>query len=538
MKVVKTDSRPLLRGLLVLNMLMTILLSASPQDVFAQEQQNLLRNGGFEEGWYDVSQTQQCPNHWYMHWTEGEQMGDANNITVRPESRVLPKNQIPPHEHELFFWDGDYTVKIFWGKAPIHAGMSQDVTGLEVGREYRLVVPAYVDTYDWEDRKVAPGDPYAAQVRLAAGPKGADWQDAGSVSFSEWANAANTPGFYLSRTTFQYTFVATAPEMRVFVEFATKWGMDNNGIFMDALRLEPLGMAEPPTPTPPPPPDTPTPGPSPTPLPTPTPRPDGSVVHIVEAGDTLGAIALRYDVTVEDLRELNTGSIGSDNLIRTGQEIVVSVPSESETSTPLPEPPTATPEPEGEEEESSEGASGEEGSGGEESAPSPMPQPEGASVCVLAFHDRNGDTVRDPDGEGLLPNVEFTLATASGVVAEYTSDGVSEPYCFTGLAPGSYRVIQQAPAGYEATGLPEQNVALAQGTSFDLQFGNTRTTAAADSEEEGVSEETTSSDEGQANDGSSFGRVLTNVAKVAGILVLILAGAIAVLFFVTRRRRY
>lgn len=516
--MIKSGIRSMLRGLLILNILTTVVLCASPQDVKAQ-QENLLRNGGFEQGWYDVSGTQQCPNEWKMHWTEGEAMGDANSVTARPESRVLPKQRVPPDEHSLFFWDGDYTLKIFWAKAPIHVAISQDVTGLEPGREYRLVVPTYVDTFEWEDGKQPPGDPFAAQIRLGAGPIGVNWQDAGAINFSNWANASNTSPFYLSRTTLQFTFVATAPEMSVFIEFSSKWGLDNNGVFWDALRLEPLGMAQPPTSTPPPPPPTATPGPSPTPLPTATPRPDGSIVHVVQSGDTLTSIALRYGVSVEDLRELNAGSVGPDNIIRTGQELVVSVPTGAATSTPLPEPATATPQP--------------------EASPSPTSEPEGASICVLAFHDRNGDTVRDPDSEELLPNVEFTLANAAGIVAQYTSDGVNEPHCFSDLTAGSYRVVQEPPAGYETTGLPEQNVALAEGTSFDLQFGSARVTAEETPEESGTGEETPSGGEEAARtDGDSLlGGALTTVAQVAGILVLILAGAVAVLFFMGRRRR-
>ena len=83
----KKSMRPILRGLLALSIVATVVLSASPQGAKAQESQNLLRNGGFEQGWYDVSGTQQCPNDWKMHWTEGEAMGDANNVTARPESR-------------------------------------------------------------------------------------------------------------------------------------------------------------------------------------------------------------------------------------------------------------------------------------------------------------------------------------------------------------------------------------------------------------------------------------------------------------------
>jgi LysM repeat protein len=245
-------------------------------------------------------------------------------------------------------------------------------------------------------------------------------------------------------------------------------------------------------------------------------------VHVVQSGDTLTSIALEYGVTVDQIRELNAGSIGPNDLIRTGQELVISVSGEAATSTPLPEPPTATPETE------------------VEATPSPTEEPAGASICVLAFHDRNADTVRDSDTEELLPNVNFTLANVSGVVEEYSTDGVSEPYCFTGLAPGSYRVIQQAPSGYEATGLPEQNVALGEGTSFDFQFGNARTEETANPEETDEDTETTSPEEStdETSEAPLLGNVLVTIARVAGILVLVLAGAIAVLFVLSRRRRY
>ncbi len=520
--MIKTGIRPILRGVLVLSGIAAVILSTSPQWVGAQEAQNLLRNGGFEEGWYDVSGTQQCPNHWRMYSTEGEEMGDPDNVTALPESRVLPKTQVPASEHSLYFWDGNYTLKMFWAKAPIHVAIAQDVSGLEPGREYRFVVPVFVDTFNWDSGKFPPDDPYAAQVRLGAGPKGANWRDEAAINFSDWANGANTSPYYLARTTLQFDFVATAPEMTVFVEYASKWGLDNNGIFMDALRLEPLGVAQEPTATPLPETATPTTGPSPTPLPTSTPRPDGSVVHVVQSGDTLTSIALKYGVTVDQIRELNSGSIGPDNLIRTGQELVISVSDEAATATPVPDTPTPTPESE------------------PEATPSPTEEPEEASICVLAFHDRNRDTVWNSDDEDLLPNVSFTLVNASGVVEEYTTDGVSEPHCFTGLAAGSYRVVQQAPAGYEATGLPEQNVALLEGTSFDFEFGNAREEAAESPEETGEGSEIIQPEEetDEAGQGPLLGNVLVTVARVAGILVLVLAGAIAVLFVLSRRRRY
>ena len=80
--------------------------------------------------------------------------------------------------------------------------------------------------------------------------------------------------------------------------------------------------------------------PTPTPMvqpPTPTPTP---VVHVVQAGDSLSAIALQYDVPVKALAEAN--GIQDTNVIRVGQELVIPGP------TPIPAatlPPTMTPTP-------------------------------------------------------------------------------------------------------------------------------------------------------------------------------------------------
>jgi hypothetical protein len=401
------------------------------------------------------------------------------------------------------------------------AGFYQTVGGLEPGETVQF--SAYGQAWSCnEDNQDATscGDPWAMALKVGIDPQGGTNPFAPTVV---WSPDQKSPDVYslIGPVSAQ---VGPGGTVTVFVRSIAKYAYKHMDAYWDDPSLVVAGPAESPTDTPPPPPPTATPGPSPTPLPTPTPRPDGAIVHVVESGDTLFGIALRYDVSADQIRELNAGSIGPDSLIQVGQELVISIPSEPPTPTTPPQPPTATPQ--------TDSAAG----------PSSSPESEGASICVLAFHDRNGDTVRDPEGEELLPNVEFDVADASGIVGEYTTDGVSEPYCFTGLAPGTYRVIQQAPAGYKPTGLPEQNVALALGTSFDFQFGNARTETVASSEQtDEENTETTSGDEEAASEtdgGSLLSNVLVNVARVAGILVLILAGAIAVLFFLSRRRRY
>jgi uncharacterized protein YkwD len=66
-----------------------------------------------------------------------------------------------------------------------------------------------------------------------------------------------------------------------------------------------------------------------------TPNPDGSIVHIVKSGDTLGSISLAYNVPLQDIRRIN--NLTKDT-IYVGQKIIVQT-----TFTPTPTQPTSTP---------------------------------------------------------------------------------------------------------------------------------------------------------------------------------------------------
>jgi LysM repeat protein len=107
---------------------------------------------------------------------------------------------------------------------------------------------------------------------------------------------------------------------------------------------------------------------------TPTP-----IVHVIESGETLGALAIRYDVSVEELQAVN--DITDPALLRIGQEILIPVggvvPERARAATPTSEAesiaavPAATATPE------ESGASGE-----EEAAPTLAPTP--APVAAAA----------------------------------------------------------------------------------------------------------------------------------------------------------
>jgi LysM repeat protein len=95
-------------------------------------------------------------------------------------------------------------------------------------------------------------------------------------------------------------------------------------------------------------------------LPNTTVRNDGAIVYIVQSGDTLTSIAITYDLTFEELYELN--NIDESAVLTVGQQIIVgrqpvpqstggssdeptNTPSPTQTHTPTSPPPTDTPEP-------------------------------------------------------------------------------------------------------------------------------------------------------------------------------------------------
>jgi LysM repeat protein len=527
------------KRILTAGLLMTLLLGMAPvlsvaapgQSRLTQEGTNLLTNPGFETDWGVAASHRTLvlsedegvfekevgniftPAGW-VSWFRHKPREKASNAWDQPE--VTDTVQNPDSRRTR---SGQRSMRMFTFYRRHDGGFYQTVSGLQPGEtvQFSAYGQAWACNEDNQDA-TSCGDDWALVFKVGIDPNGGTNPLGPGVV---WTPDQRSPDAYslIGPVT---TAVGEGGTVTVFVRSIAKYAYKHMDAYWDDASLVVAAPAETPTNTPPPPPPTATPGPPPTARPTPTPRPDGAIVHIVESGDTIFGLALTYDVPTDQIRELNAGSIGDNDLIQIGQPLVISIPSEPPTATPLAQPPTATPQ--------------------TESAAEPPPEQEGASICVLAFHDRNSNTVRDSEDEGLLPNVEFTIANASGVVSEYTSDGVSEPYCFAGLDPGPYRVIQQAPAGYKPTGLPEQNVALAPETSFDFQFGNARTEAVASAEEtgEGNTETTSASDEGasETDERSFLGNILVNVARIAGILVLILAGAIAVLFVLTRRRRY
>jgi LysM repeat protein len=455
-------------------------------------------------------------------WRKGGDYG-------QPEVKTIPN--VPPFKGELNrIRSGNYGVLLFTYYRLQDIGLYQVVSGLEPGATIEFSAHAHGWSCGDKDAKLGYtcGDEWNQRFQVGIEPNGIADPFSNSIT---WSTARPSPD-YFSLIGPVGAQVGESGTVVVFLRSKTRWKVEHQDAYWDDASLVVTSPGTPPTATPLPPPPTPTYGPTPTPRATPTPRPDGATVHVVESGDTIFGIALIYGVDADQIRKLNAGSIGANDMIHPGQELVITLPSGQPTATPLPPPPTPEPTPaEGNPAAPEAEAAPETGAEVAEAEPTG-----GASICVLAYHDRNGNTFRDDtQTEELLPNVEFTLADASGVVNRYASDGVHEPHCFTALVPGAYRVIQNSPPGYATSGPAEWTVAVAEGTSLDIQFGNVRSGDAPLPEE--VTEPTPENgEEDNSNTSSTARRVFATVAKISGIMVLILASGVAVLFVLNRRR--
>ena len=299
---------------------------------------NLLENAGFEGGHYNQDGIAEIvvPNGWRMHWSDNELIFGGEWPSARPETVVWNATGGVPVGEEIFWRDGIYTMKVFKAYAPMWAAVSQDVENLEVGRKYRLTVPIFIDIFeDYEGgKKIAPWRKDSGKVRMGASPVGATWRDENAIKYSGWWTADTIDPFYQAMPTLIYDFVATQPNMTVWIEMASSYPYMNNGFFYDLPGLFALNetAAVPAAPAAPAQGQAAAPAavvaaqPAATIVP-PTPRADGAIVHVVQAGESLWGIAIQYasvlglppEEALPYIQELNN----NPTFINPGDEILI-----------------------------------------------------------------------------------------------------------------------------------------------------------------------------------------------------------------------
>jgi LysM repeat protein len=483
--------------------------------------ENLLRNPGFEEGstattcaWTRDTYTGVpygeifTPPGWVTFWSEGANATGGTH--GRPECKVIP-NVNPFIGPPARIRTGSCAVMQFGFFRTLDSGVYQTVGGLSPGATVQFSAYAHAWSCDMDSPgAVSCGDTYNMLFQVGIDPNGGTNPWSGSVV---WASGYSYDTYRLIGPV--QAVVGETGQVTVFLRATAKWPFKHNDAYWDDAALVYTTPPTPPTGTPLPPPPTRDPNTIIVPVNTPTPRPDGAIVHVVQPGDTLFGIAFQYNVPLEQIQRLNATSIGPNNMIWTGQELVISMPNVPPTATPPA--PTAQPTEVAQVTETAQ-----------------LPS-SGGSLCIVAYHDRNGDTFWQADTEEKLPNATLSVGSATQVIGQYITDGLSEPYCFQGLQAGSYRVMMQPPPGYAPSGPADTFVALGDGTTLNLALGAQRSaeTTGTENEPPATHEPATTAVESGSN---SAPPALRTIAGIGGVLLILIAIAGAVVFVVSRGR--
>lgn len=191
---------------------------------------NLFKNGSFEGDWhYYLYNELQIPDGWQVAIDEGPntlQPGDGGNF-ARPEIRVITRAQLAEDEWDMFIFDGFKTMKAFKGYAPTIFHFFQDVY-LQPGR-YRMTLnffPDLVNSYNNNGVREFNTDPLAGEIRVIHNNANTDWTTV-------------TAG---QRNVRVYEFSVTqAGASRLGASFRNRFGIANNGWFLDDWQLERIG---------------------------------------------------------------------------------------------------------------------------------------------------------------------------------------------------------------------------------------------------------------------------------------------------------
>ncbi len=523
----KGQSRRVLFAVLCMLGLLPWVLNVSETVRAQQTGPNLLTNGDFEQdpdqAWpfeMGIQEIQVAPG-WHAFWVDSPSSRaakpshcglDTNCYWGRPEFRGMSAADFAYRVH-----GGRLSQKYFTFNRQHEAGLYQQVTsGIQPGDLLRFQI--YMQTWSCEADKdkwnVCPtgeksNNPAYMHTRVGIDPTGGTNPWAGTVVWATEQEAYDIWTLFTVEATAQNSAATVFTYSRA--DWYDSWPRIHNDVYVDDGSLVVVGVTKP-TAAPPPA----TPRVPPTPRATSTVRPDSAVVHVVESGDTLFGIAFEYGVAVDVLRRLNAGTLGENDLVAVGQELVIAGAAIN-VPTPTPAPTDAQPL-------TTSGAIT------TTSAPAAAQTGKG-TLCVMAYTDRDRDMVRKADSEGLLPNVAFSLVGSNGPAGTYTTDGISEPYCFQGLGPGRYVIRQTAPTGYEPTGAAEWEILLEAGQTYSLEVGYL--TAAADAETP-----TTGKTSGPVEE--TFDKPANSLLRMivwgSGILAVLLVAAVAVLFVSSRKK--
>ncbi len=399
-------------------------------------------------------------------------------------------------------WPGESRTGAAWDISATKTAFTfigyQFVPGVRAGSKLRFSAWANVFTCDRNTSCIEAGRSYrvsdqssGARTRIGADPKGGTDPNAPSVVWS----AFTAPFDVYQQMTIDFDS-QNDNGVTVFLYATQSVGMLLNHAYWDDASLQLLtpgnGLAT----------DTPQYAPM---VRTQEAQPDGSIIHVVQPGDTLSSIAYAYKVTVQQIRDLN--HLSPDfRFLQIGQKLLIKPPDkaiatgaatgaatspatsaaagaateaqvESSTGMPSPQTPVAaavgsvvtanptevaiaaatpTPEPTRVVEQDTP-------------LPTVIPINKETSVCVTTFDDTNANHWQD-SGEKLLPGVTLNLMQGGQSVKSVTTTA-DNPACFTGMAPGVYQITAIPPNNYGLTTSGQLEIEVKPGAPITLTFG-------------------------------------------------------------------
>ena len=274
------------------------------QRVMAQDTTNLLVNGGLERPYYGQgASTRTAPNGWNL-WVGGG----------APDAF--------PHTDRVQVRDGEVSWNLKQGSVAFTTAGWQRVGGLTKGDAVKLTAYGWVYTCnDTTNSCIITDPPYrrsdtsaGASLKVGIDPTGGTDPNSAAVQWS----AGTAP--YDQWAEMNVTATAQGDAVTVFLYTTQAKGLALNNVYWDQASLVRT-----------------TAGPSAEPTVAEVPfvkpqgvRPDGSIIHVVQEGDTLSSIAyaysVDYSVTIDSIVALNSGLKRNTRYLRLGQEIMILPP--------------------------------------------------------------------------------------------------------------------------------------------------------------------------------------------------------------------
>jgi murein DD-endopeptidase MepM/ murein hydrolase activator NlpD len=186
-------------------------------------------------------------------------------------------------------------------------------------------------------------------------------------------------------------------------------------------------------------------------IPTPTPGDDGRIIYVVQPGDSCIRVALLHNISVEQLRQLNSRLDENCTLVE-GQELLIGIVSLEGTPTPDV---LSTPE---------------------EATVTPTPLSGTTEVCVLLFDDVNGNAFHEENEPAVAGGAVSVTENNGKYSASQNTVIPADPeayqgICFTNIPEGNYNITVGIPDNYNPTTELSHSLDVNAGDRAEVAFG-------------------------------------------------------------------